>query len=100
MLRRRDRDLPVDGDDVEARFGRDLGRALLPAELSYSPELNPDEMANADLKQAVTEQAPARTKLLVKVNRQAPAQRSTAAGSNSKSTSSMDRFAMRLDYKH
>jgi len=35
---------------------------------SYSPELNPDEMANADIKQAVTKQAPARTKLqLVKV---------------------------------
>ncbi|MGQ0530402.1 MAG: IS630 family transposase [Panacagrimonas sp.] len=30
---------------------------------SYSPELNPDEMANADLKQAVTKRAPARTKL-------------------------------------
>ena len=30
---------------------------------SYSPELNPDEMANADLKQAVTKLAPARTKL-------------------------------------
>ena len=30
---------------------------------SYSPELNPDEMANADLKQAVTRLAPARTKL-------------------------------------
>jgi transposase len=30
---------------------------------SYSPELNPDEMANADLKQTVTKQAPARTKL-------------------------------------
>ena len=29
---------------------------------SYSPELNPDEMLNADLKQAVTTQAPARTK--------------------------------------
>ena len=29
----------------------------------YSPELNPDEMANADIKQAVTKQAPARTKL-------------------------------------
>jgi transposase len=28
---------------------------------SYSPELNPDEMANADLKQAVTKLAPART---------------------------------------
>ena len=35
---------------------------------SYSPELNPDEMANADLKQAVTKLARARTKLqLVKV---------------------------------
>ena len=35
---------------------------------SYSPELNPDEMANADIKQVVTKQAPARTKLqLVKV---------------------------------
>jgi transposase len=30
---------------------------------SYSPELNPDEMANADIKQAVTKSAPARTKL-------------------------------------
>lgn len=30
---------------------------------SYSPELNPNEMANADLKQAVTKGAPARTKL-------------------------------------
>lgn len=30
---------------------------------SYSPELNPNEMANADLKQSVTKRAPARTKL-------------------------------------
>ncbi len=30
---------------------------------SYSPELNPDEMANADIKQAVTKFAPARAKL-------------------------------------
>lgn len=30
---------------------------------SYSPELNPDEMANADVKQAVTTLAPARTKM-------------------------------------
>ncbi len=30
---------------------------------SYSPELNPDEMANVDIKQAVTTLAPARTKL-------------------------------------
>ena len=29
---------------------------------SYSPELNPDEMANADIKQALTKLAPARTK--------------------------------------
>jgi transposase len=29
---------------------------------SYRPELNPDELANADLKQAVTSKAPARTK--------------------------------------
>lgn len=29
---------------------------------SYSPELNPDEMANADIKQAVTKLVPARTK--------------------------------------
>jgi hypothetical protein len=35
---------------------------------SYSPELNPDEVANADIKHAVTKLAPARTKLqLVKV---------------------------------
>jgi tRNA U34 5-methylaminomethyl-2-thiouridine-forming methyltransferase MnmC len=40
---------------------------------SYSPELNPDEMANADLKQAVTKQAPARTKLqLVKATARHP----------------------------
>ncbi|MDZ5456769.1 IS630 family transposase [Azohydromonas lata] len=38
---------------------------------SYSPELNPDEMANADLKLAVTKLAPARTKLqLVKATAQ------------------------------
>ena len=30
---------------------------------SYSPELNPDEMANADIKHGVTTRAPARTKL-------------------------------------
>lgn len=29
----------------------------------YSPELNPNEMASADLKQAVTKLAPVRTKL-------------------------------------
>jgi transposase len=37
-----------------------LDKEYLP---SYSPELNPDEMANADLKQAVIKLAPARTKL-------------------------------------
>ena len=30
---------------------------------SYSPELNPDEMANADIKQGVTTRGPARTRL-------------------------------------
>ena len=30
---------------------------------SYSPELNPDELLNADLKQRVTRTAPPRTKL-------------------------------------
>jgi len=30
---------------------------------SYSPELNPDELLNAELKQRVTKVAPARTKL-------------------------------------
>ena len=30
---------------------------------SYSPELNPDEMANADIKQAVTKLVPTRTKM-------------------------------------
>jgi transposase len=39
------------GDEIEVFY--------LP---SYSPELNPDEMANADLKQAVTKLAPTRTK--------------------------------------
>ncbi|WP_235548520.1 transposase, partial [Noviherbaspirillum sp. Root189] len=29
---------------------------------SYSPELNPDELLNADLKQAITKQAPTRHK--------------------------------------
>jgi transposase len=30
---------------------------------SYSPELNPDELFNSDLKQRVTKAAPARTKI-------------------------------------
>lgn len=30
---------------------------------NYSPELNPDELANADVKQAVSKQVPARTKM-------------------------------------
>ena len=33
---------------------------------SYSPELNPDEGLNADLKQAVTRKAPARSKAQLK----------------------------------
>ena len=33
---------------------------------SYSPELNPDECLNADLKQAVTSKAPAQTKKTLK----------------------------------
>jgi transposase len=44
--------LPVNAEHIEVFY--------LP---SYSPELNPNEMANADLKQAVTRRAPARTKL-------------------------------------
>ena len=44
---------------LEDQAGR-LRLFMLPG---YSPELNPDEMANADLKQAVTKLAPARTKL-------------------------------------
>ena len=47
---------------------------------SYSPQLNPDEMANADLKQSVTKLAPARTKLqLVEGGLEASAQRAAAA---------------------
>ena len=33
---------------------------------SYSPELNPDEGINGDLKQAVTREAPARSKAQLK----------------------------------
>jgi hypothetical protein len=33
---------------------------------NYSPELNPDEGINGDLKQAVTRQAPARSKAQLK----------------------------------
>ncbi len=43
-----------------ARHQDDIEVFCLP---SYSPELNPDEMANADLKQAVTKLAPACRKL-------------------------------------
>jgi transposase len=42
-----------------AKHGEQIEVSYLP---SYSPELNPNEMANADLKQAVTSKAPARTK--------------------------------------
>ena len=39
------------------------GRAASLADQASGPLLNPNEMANADLKQAVTKRAPARTKL-------------------------------------
>ncbi|KAF1018058.1 MAG: IS630 family transposase ISCARN25 [Burkholderia gladioli] len=42
-----------------AEHGDEIAVFYLP---SYSPELNPDEMLNADLKANVTKQAPARTK--------------------------------------
>ncbi len=44
-------------------YGRAQARTVVYKPMSYSPELNPDEMLNADLKQAVTKLAPARTKL-------------------------------------
>jgi tRNA U34 5-methylaminomethyl-2-thiouridine-forming methyltransferase MnmC len=43
-----------------AEHAEDIQVFYLP---SYSPEPNPDEMANADLKQALSKLAPARTKL-------------------------------------
>ena len=62
---------------------------------SYSPELNPDEMANADIKQAVTTLAPARTKMqLVKT---AAKHLRSVSPSASASTSSTVRCAMQLD---
>jgi hypothetical protein len=50
---------PYDPGLAGRASGRD--RSLLPAP-SYSPELNPDEGVNADLKQAVPRKAPARSK--------------------------------------
>jgi len=46
--------------DWLARHAQAIEVFCLPSD---SPELNPDELATADLKQAVTQQAPARTKL-------------------------------------
>lgn len=63
---------------------------------SYSPELNPDEMANADIKQAVTKLAPARTKLQLVKATAALAQRAASARAHA-STLSTGRCAMRLD---
>jgi hypothetical protein len=52
-------------------IGGGQGIALALEAASYSPELNPNEMANADLKHAVIKLAPARTKLqLVKATAQ------------------------------
>lgn len=48
---------------VKAWLAKHSGQIELFYLRSYSPELNPDEIANADIKQAVTSQAPARTKL-------------------------------------
>jgi len=57
---------------------------------SYSPELNTDELVNADLKQAATKQAPARTKLqLVNAgsgHRKTPAGHQPARGTGARST--------------
>jgi len=65
---------------------------------SYSPELNPDEMANADLKQAVTKLAPARTELqLVKATARHLPQRPETARAPFENTSNMRPFVMPLD---
>jgi tRNA U34 5-methylaminomethyl-2-thiouridine-forming methyltransferase MnmC len=66
---------------------------------SHSPELNPDEMANADIKQAVTKLAPASHQAATGQGHcTAPAQRAAPTGrSASANTSSMLRFAMQLD---
>ncbi len=42
---------------------------------SYSPELNPNELLNADLKQRVTKAAPARNKIALTHDRRPPARR-------------------------
>ena len=59
---------------VTASSGQETSNSRCPEVFylpSYSPELNPNEMANADLKQAVTKLASARSKLqLVKATRQ------------------------------
>lgn len=63
---------------------------------SYSPELNPNEMANADLKQAVRKRAPARTKLqLVKATGHLRSVR--LLPERARATSNMSRSAMQFD---
>jgi tRNA U34 5-methylaminomethyl-2-thiouridine-forming methyltransferase MnmC len=54
---------------------------------SYSPELNPDELLNADLKQHVTKAAPARNKIALTRTAYAlcAASRSNQRGSNATS---------------
>ncbi|MGC9224558.1 MAG: transposase [Terracidiphilus sp.] len=52
------RDLP--SQTAECRNQEKIAVFYLP---SYSPELNPDELLNADLKQRVTKAAPPRTKM-------------------------------------
>ncbi len=64
---------------------------------SYSPELNPDEVANADIKQAVTTRAPARTNYTWSRPQRAICAACNGSPSGSESTSSMNLFATRLD---
>ena len=64
---------------------------------SYSPELNPDEMANADIKQGVTTRAPARTNCTWSGPQRAICVACNASPSGSASTSSMNPFATPLD---
>ena len=64
---------------------------------SYSPELNPDEMANADLKQAVTKLAPARTKLHLPELRHHTCAACSVSPTAFAATSSTSRFVMPPD---
>lgn len=67
---------------------------------SYSPELNPNEITNADLKQAVTKLSPASP--IQAATREGHSPDTSAACSDSPSgsraTSSMHRFGMRLEF--